>query len=65
MQYVGQVSAGNINSLETESLKKIIDEVWNNRDSIKENLDKNIAFLKDKAFENARIAMDLIDGTTH
>lgn len=63
MQYIDQVSAGNINSLEPESLKKLIDEVWNNRDSIKENLDKNIAFLKDKSFENARIAMDLIDGT--
>jgi polysaccharide pyruvyl transferase WcaK-like protein len=63
MQYIDQVSAGKINSLEPESLKRLIDEVWNNRDSIKDNLDKNIAFLKDKSFENARIAMDLIDGT--
>ena len=37
----------------------------NNKDSIKENIEKNIVYLKDKAFENARIAMDLIDGTTH
>ncbi len=65
MKYVGQVSAGNVNSLEPETLKKLIDEVWNNKDSIKENIEKNIVYLKDKAFENARIAMDLIDGTTH
>jgi polysaccharide pyruvyl transferase CsaB len=64
MQYIDQVSAGKINSLEPESLKRLIDEVWNNRDSIKDNLDKNIAFLKDKSFENARIAMDLIDEKT-
>lgn len=61
MQYVNQVSAGHVNSLELEHIKKVVDEVWENRDAIKNNLEKTTGILKDKALENARIAIDMIE----
>lgn len=61
MQYVNQVSAGHVNSLDFEEMKRIVDDVWNNRESIKRDLKDTTAVLKDKALENARIAIDIID----
>ncbi|ODM27498.1 polysaccharide pyruvyl transferase CsaB [Clostridium sp. Bc-iso-3] len=61
MQYVNQMSAGHVNSLELEHMKKVVDETWKNRDSIKKDLGKTTALLKDKALENARIAIEIID----
>lgn len=63
MQYVNQVSAGHVNSLELEHMKNVIDEVWNNREYIKKDLEQTTAILKDKALLNARIAIELIENT--
>jgi len=61
MQYINQASAGHVNSLELEHMKKIVDETWENREAIKKELEKNTAVLKDKALENAKIAIEMID----
>jgi len=42
-------------------MKKIVDETWENREAIKKELEKNTAVLKDKALENAKIAIEMID----
>lgn len=61
IRYIDQVSAGNIDSLEIEALKEVLENTWRNRDSIKKGMDENIAVLRDKSLENARIAIGLID----
>jgi len=40
MQYINQASAGHVNSLELEHMKKIVDETWENREAIKKELEK-------------------------
>ena len=61
IRYIDQVSAGNIDSLEIEALKEVLENTWRNRDSIKKGMDENVAVLRDKSLENARIAIGLID----
>ncbi|HOM02309.1 MAG TPA: polysaccharide pyruvyl transferase CsaB [Acetivibrio sp.] len=61
MQYVKQVSAGHVSSLELEHMKRLVDETWENRESIKKDLETTTVLLKDKALENAKIAIEMID----
>ncbi len=61
LEYVKQPSAGNVADLELESLKKLIDEVWGKRDEIKQQLNEGNKLLKQKAFENAEIAIRLLE----
>lgn len=60
LEYIHQPSAGEIGKLEYEKLRDIVDEVWNNRAQIKEKLKSDVSRLKEKAYENARIAIELI-----
>lgn len=61
LEYVKQPSAGNVETLELESLKKLIDEVWNNKAAITQQLAEGNKVLKQKAFENAKIAIELLE----
>ncbi|TYQ16775.1 UNVERIFIED_CONTAM: polysaccharide pyruvyl transferase CsaB [Acetivibrio alkalicellulosi] len=61
MNYINQPSAGHVNSLEFDTVKKTVDDVWNRRDKIKKDLEETNEILKDKALENARIAIELIN----
>lgn len=61
LQYIGQPSAGHIHHLNLNELKNIIDNIWNNRVSIKQQLEIKITKLKSKAMEDAKIAVNLID----
>jgi polysaccharide pyruvyl transferase CsaB len=60
LEYVDQPSAGNVADLELESLEKLIDEVWKNKTEIALQLKEGNILLKQKAFENAEIAIKLL-----
>jgi polysaccharide pyruvyl transferase WcaK-like protein len=61
LEYVRQPSAGNVETLELASLKKLIDEVWSNKAEISQKLEEGNRVLKRKAFENAEIAIELLN----
>jgi len=61
LEYVKQPSAGNAADLDLESLKKLIDEVWNNKAALAQQLEEGNRLLKQKAFENAEIAIELLE----
>lgn len=61
LQYFHQASAGHIRNLDFETLKAKIDDVWNNRVEIKKDLMNITQKLKEKAFENAKIAVEMIE----
>ncbi len=63
LQYINQnkASAGHIEQLEFNSLKEVMDYVWNNRDEIRIQLEKEVAVLKKKALDSAQIAVELIE----
>lgn len=61
LEYVNQPSAGNVSDLKLESLKKLIDEVWSNKTEIALQLSEGNRLLKQKAFENAEIAIRLLE----
>ena len=67
LEYVKQPSGGNVADLELESLKKLIDEVWSNNTAIAQQLDEGNMLLKQKAYENAEIAIRLLQSrvTSH
>ena len=61
LKYINQASAGDVKQLSLDSLKCLMDDVWNRRDSIKKQLAADVKILKDKAYENAKMAVDLIE----
>lgn len=64
LRYINQeahASAGHVNHLEFESLKMKIESVWENKEAIKDTLSMNSAAFKEKALENARIAIKLME----
>lgn len=61
LEYVDQPSAGNVTELELEKLKVLIDEVWGNRTEITRQLAAGNAVMRRKAFENAEIAVRLLE----
>jgi L-malate glycosyltransferase len=61
LQYIHQASAGHVKDLDIEKMKSVMDEVWNGKSTIKKQLEIITSKLKDKAMENARIAVELID----
>lgn len=61
LEYVRQKSAGDVTQLETEKLRQLVDEVWNKRDSVRKELEQVTADLKQKALENAKLAIELLD----
>jgi polysaccharide pyruvyl transferase WcaK-like protein len=62
LQYINQPSAGYVQHLEFDKLKELVDEFWHKRFEVAKQLKKDIIILKQKAFDNARIAVDLITG---
>ncbi|HHW49371.1 MAG TPA: polysaccharide pyruvyl transferase CsaB [Clostridiaceae bacterium] len=64
LQYIGQASAGHVKDLEYDKLRVMIDQVWNNRMQISDKLKNDIVELKQKALENAEIAVNLVNGNT-
>jgi L-malate glycosyltransferase len=61
LEYVKQPSAGNVADLDLESLKKLIDDVWLNKAAIALQLKEGNHILKQKAYENAEIAIALLE----
>jgi L-malate glycosyltransferase len=63
LQYINQSAAvaGNIMDVDFNRLRNITDYVWHNRDKIRIDLKKNVSALRQKALENARIAVGLIN----
>ena len=62
LQYFHQTSAGHVNQLRMETLQPIVDNVWIKRLEIKTELKKVTLLLKEKAFENSKIAIELLEG---
>lgn len=62
LEYINQPSAGDVRSLNYEKLKEQASEVWNRRFEIQEQLASDINMLKEKAEENAKVAVELITG---
>lgn len=61
LEYVNQPSGGNVEDLDLESLKKLIDEVWENKAKISKQLEEGNKLLMQKAYENAEIAIRLLE----
>ncbi len=61
LKYIHQKSAGHVNQLEFDNLKILIDDTWNRREEIKEELKTVTVELKEKAVLNAKIAVELIE----
>lgn len=61
LKYVRQPAAGHVKRLELSRVKEVVDGVWENRAAISRGLKRDISELKEKAAENARIAVELIE----
>ncbi len=61
LDYIGQPSAGDVRFLECENLINLSEGVWNDREAISRRLGAIMPELKEKARENARVAIDLIN----
>jgi L-malate glycosyltransferase len=57
---IKQPSAGDVRVLEYENLIKLTDQVWESHDEICRQLEADMPVLKEKARENAKVAVDLI-----
>jgi polysaccharide pyruvyl transferase CsaB len=62
LDYIGQPSAGDVRELEYEALLKLMDSVWENNSEIRRQLSESVPGLREKARENARVAVELISG---
>ncbi len=62
LEYINQPSAGDVLYLDFEKLKTLTEDVWNRREHIRADLRKTVPDLKEKAEENAKIAVELITG---
>lgn len=60
---ISQPSAGDVRLLEYESLEKLTGQVWLKHDEISRQLAANMPALKEKARENAKVAVELITST--
>lgn len=57
---IGQPSAGDVKDLTYEHLVELAEMVWENKTSIREHIADCIPVLKNKALENAKVAVELI-----
>ncbi|NJD03546.1 MAG: polysaccharide pyruvyl transferase CsaB, partial [Ruminiclostridium sp.] len=60
LEYINQASAGDVRNLEFEKLRELTEDVWKRRELIREELGKAIPELREKAGENAKIAVEMI-----
>jgi len=61
LEYVNQPSAGNVKDITFESMRSKVDFILQNRDAIKIDLAKSVETLVNKASENSRLAIELIN----
>lgn len=61
---IDQPSAGDVRTLDYEYLVGLLEKVWQNREAISVRLEESIPSLKEKARENARVAVELISSVT-
>jgi polysaccharide pyruvyl transferase CsaB len=64
LQYINlfpQASAGHVNNLQYNKLEAAVDYVWSKREAISVELQKTMPLLKNKAMENSKIAIELIE----
>lgn len=61
LEYIKQPSIGNIKDLSLEEMKKKVDYIMQNRDAIKADLSQAIVSLIEKAEDNSRLAIELIN----
>ncbi|MGE4283442.1 MAG: polysaccharide pyruvyl transferase CsaB [Clostridia bacterium] len=61
LNYIGQACAGDISTIELQQLCGMIDEIWQNRDEVRSKLKDVVSKMKEKAMENARLAVELIE----
>lgn len=60
LEYIDQPSVGHVKDITFEKLRSKVDEIMQNRDSIKKELGKSVDILVSKAVENSRLAIELI-----
>jgi polysaccharide pyruvyl transferase CsaB len=63
LDYIQQPSAGDVLELDYDRLTELADKVWEDHSEIKKQIIQCIPSLKEKARENARVAVELITGT--
>jgi polysaccharide pyruvyl transferase CsaB len=61
LEYINQPSAGNVENLNYERLIQTIENVWNHRQQIKEQLTASKHMFVEKALQNAEIAIELLN----
>lgn len=61
LQYFNQTSAGHVESLDYDCLEKAVEDVWSRKSLIKKQLEGITDELKQKALENAKIAVELME----
>lgn len=61
LEYINQPSAGNVENLNYDHLIQSIEDVWNNRQQIKEQLSVSKQLFVNKAMQNAEIAIELLN----
>ena len=61
LEYINQPSAGNVENLNYDHLIQSIEDVWNNRQQIKEQLSVSKQLFVNKALQNAEIAIELLN----
>ena len=62
INYIGQESAGRMENLKYESLRNLMERVWEDRAEIREHLSQTMSELRKKASDNVEIALKLLDG---
>jgi polysaccharide pyruvyl transferase WcaK-like protein len=62
IDYIAQPSAGTMINLKYESLRALMEVVWEDRIAIRERLSVTMDILRKKAFDNVTIAAELLDG---
>ncbi|MDP4179970.1 MAG: polysaccharide pyruvyl transferase CsaB [Bacillota bacterium] len=63
LKSINQPSAGHVKELDFETLKNTIEKVWADKVNIKKQLIRTSEELKEKALENAKIAIELVNDT--
>ena len=63
LNYINQPSAGDVRCLKYENLEKLTRYVWQNREELSRQLSAGIPALKEKARENAKLAVELIESS--
>jgi polysaccharide pyruvyl transferase CsaB len=64
LDYIKQPSAGDVRALDYDHLLKLTEDVWRNHDEIVKQLEAVTPALKEKAKENARVAVELISSVS-